>query len=138
MNTLLQDIRYALRQLRKSPGFTLTAVLTLALGVGANATIFSMVSRFILRPAPMGDPRTLLSISTTHDGDQCCNIFAFPVYHDIRDQAKSFSGVAAYYALMPASIGGGGEPERVWGQGVTSNFFEVTELPMGASQAIPR
>jgi predicted permease len=130
MNTLLQDIRYALRQLRKSPGFTLTAVLTLALGVGANTTIFSMVSRFILRPAPMGDPKTLLSVSTTHDGDQCCNIFAFPVYNDIRDQAKSFSGVAAYYALMPASIGGGGEPERVWGQGVTSNFFEVTELPM--------
>ena len=130
MNTLLQDIRYALRQLRKSPAFTLTVILTLALGIGANATIFSMVSRFILRPAPMGDPKTLLSISTTHDRDQCCNIFAFPVYNDIRDQAKSFSGVAAYYALMPASIGGGGEPERVWGQGVTSNFFDVTELPM--------
>ena len=127
---LLQDICDALRQLRKSPAFTLTVLVTLALGIGANATIFSMVSRFILRPAPMGEPKTLLSISTTHEGDQCCNIFAFPVYNDIRDQAKSFSGVAAYYALMPASIGGGGEPERVWGQGVTSNFFEVTELPM--------
>ncbi|MGD0547287.1 MAG: ABC transporter permease, partial [Terracidiphilus sp.] len=130
MNTLLHDLRYALRQLRKSPGFTLTAVLTLALGIGANATIFSMVSRFILRPAPMGDPKTLLSLHTTHDGDQCCNNFPYPVYTDIRDQAKSFSGVAAYYELMPASIGGYGEPERVWGQGVTSNFFDVTELPM--------
>jgi predicted permease len=127
---LLQDIRFALRQLRKSPGFTLTAVFTLGLGIGANATIFSMVSRFILRPAPMGDPTTLMSLHTTHDGDQCCNIFSFPVYTDLRDQTKSFSGVAAYYALMPASIGGYGEPERVWGQGVTSNFFDVTELPM--------
>jgi predicted permease len=130
MNALLRDLRYALRQLRKSPGFTLTAVLTLGLGIGANATIFSMVSRFILRPAPMGDPTTLMSLHTTHDGDQCCNNFSFPVYTDLRDQTKSFSGVAAYYALIPASIGGYGEPERVWGQGVTSNFFDVTELPM--------
>ena len=130
MNTLLQDLRYALRQLRKSPGFTLTVILTLALGIGANAIIFSMVSRFILRPAPMGDPTTLMSIHTTHDRDQCCNNFSFPVYADLRDQAKSFSGVAAYYELMPASIGGYGEPERMWGQGVTSNFFDVTALPM--------
>lgn len=130
MSLLFHDLCYALRHLRKSPGFTLTAVLTLGLGIGANATIFSMVSRFILRPAPMGDPTTLMSLHTTHDRDQCCNNFAFPVYEDIRDQAKSFSGVAAYYPLIPASIGGGGEPERVWGQGVTSNFFDVTELPM--------
>ena len=130
MNALFHDLCYALRHLRKSLGFTLTAVLTLGLGIGANATIFSMVSRFILRPAPMGDPTTLMSLHTTHDRDQCCNDFAFPVYNDIRDQAKSFSGVAAYYPLIPASIGGGGEPERVWGQGVTSNFFDVTELPM--------
>jgi predicted permease len=130
MNTLLQDLRYALRQLRKSPGLTLTVVITLALGVGANATIFSMVSRFLLRPTPMGDPTTLMTLHTTHDGDPCCNDFAYPVYTDIRDQARSFSAVAAYYELMPASISGSGEPERVWGQGVTSNFFDVTELPM--------
>jgi predicted permease len=130
MNTLLQDLRYALRQLRKSPGFTLTAVLTLALGVGANTTIFSMVSRFALRPAPMGDPTTLIMLHTTHDGDQCCNSFPYPVYADLRDRTQSFSGIAAYNELIPASIRGIGEPERVWGQAVTSNFFTVTQLPM--------
>jgi hypothetical protein len=89
-----------------------------------------MVSRFVLRPAPMGDPTTLLTLQTTHDGDECCNNFSFPVYSDIRDQAQSFSDVAAYFELIPASIAGSGEPERVYGQAVTSNFFQVTELPM--------
>ena len=130
IENLLRDLAYSLRRLGKHPAVTAIAILSIGLGIGANATIFSMVSRFLLRPAPMGDPTTLMSISTTHDGDQCCNIFAFPVYNDIRDQARSFSAVAAYYELMPASIGGSGEPERVWGQGVTNNFFEVTELPM--------
>jgi predicted permease len=78
----------------------------------------------------MGDPSNLLSVFTTHEGDQCCNEFPYPVYADVRDQAQSFSGVAAFYELLPAAIGGSGEPERVWGQGVTSNFFSVTQLPM--------
>jgi predicted permease len=100
------------------------------LGIGANATIFSMVSRFVLRPAPMGDPTALLAVHTTFQQDQCCNQFPYPVYADLRDQAQSFSGVAAYNELIPASISGSGEPERVWGQAVTSNFFSVTQLPM--------
>ena len=130
LETLLRDLRYGLRTLGRHRGVTAIAILSIGLGIGANATIFSMVSRFVLRPAPMGDPTTLLGLHTTHGGDPCCNDFSFPVYTDLRDQAKSFSGVAAYYELIPASIGGGGEPERVWGQGVTSNFFDVTELPM--------
>ena len=130
LETLLRDFGYALRTLGKHRVATAIAVLSIGLGIGANATIFSMVSRFLLRPAPMGDPTTLLALQTTHDGDECCNNFSFPVYSDIRDQAKSFSGVAAYFELIPASIGGNGEPERVFGQAVTANFFQVTELPM--------
>jgi predicted permease len=65
-----------------------------------------------------------------HQGDRCCNNFTYPLYTDIRDQVKSFSGVAAFDELIPASIGGNGEPERVFGQAVTSNFFQVAELPM--------
>jgi predicted permease len=125
-----RDIAHGMRTLRKHPAATATAVLSIGLGIGANATIFSMVSRFVLRPAPMGDPSTLLALHTTHEGDQCCNSFPYPVYTDLRDQAQSFSGVAAYFELIPASIAGGGEPERVFGQAVTSNFFQVTELPM--------
>ncbi len=130
LESLLRDLGYAVRTLAKHRGATAIAILSIGLGIGANATIFSMVSRFVLRPAPMGDPATLLAVHTTHDGDQCCNSFPYPVYADLRDQSKSFSGVAAYYELIGASMGGSGEPERVWGQGVTSNFFGVTEIPM--------
>jgi predicted permease len=130
LESLLRDLVYGLRTLARHRGATAIAVLSIGLGIGANATIFSMVNRFVLRPPPMGDPSTLLALHTTHDGDQCCNNFPLPVYSDLRDQAKSFSGVAAYFELVPASIAGGGEPERVFGQAVTSNFFDVTELPM--------
>jgi predicted permease len=130
LDTLVRDVAYGLRTLSKHPGATAIAVLSIGLGIGANATIFSMVSRFVLRPAPVGDPATLLTLHTTHDGDQCCNSFSYPIYADVRDQGQSFSGVAAYNELVPASIGGSGEPERIWGQAVTSNFFSVTQLPM--------
>jgi predicted permease len=130
IESFIRDLAYGLRTLAKHRGATAIAILSIGLGIGANATIFSMVSRFVLRPAPMGDPTTLLALHTTHDGDRCCNAFSWPLYTDLRDQAKSFSGVAAYNELIPASIGGNGEPERVWGQAVTTNFFDVTELRM--------
>lgn len=130
MEMWLQDLRYAFRRLAKSPGMAAAVVVSIGLGIAANATVFAMVSRFVLRPAPVGDPSTLVSLHISHDGDQCCNNFPYPVYTDMRDQAKSFSGVAAYYELVPASIGGNGEPERVWGQAVTSNYFDVAQLGM--------
>jgi len=130
LESLLRDLAYALRTLRKHRGATAAAILSIGLGIGANVTIFSMVNRFVLRPPPMGDPTTLLALHTAHEGDRCCNSFPYPVYTDLRDQATSFSGVAAYFELIPASIAGGGEPERVFGQAVTSNFFQVTQLPM--------
>jgi predicted permease len=130
LEALALDLRYGLRALAKRPAVTGIAILSIGLGIGANATIFSMVSRFVLRPLPVGDPSTLLALSTTHKGDRCCNHFPMPVYQDVADQARSFSGIAAYDELIPASIGGIGEPERVWGQAVTTNFFDVLELPM--------
>jgi predicted permease len=128
--SILQPLSHSLRRLSKSPGFVLSVVLSIGLGIAANATIFSVVSRFVLSLAPVGDPSTLLALHTTHDGDQCCNNFSHPTYTDVRDNAKSFSGVAAYYELVPASIGGNGEPERVWGQATTSNYFDVGRLGM--------
>jgi len=130
IESLLRDLAYGIRTLARHRGATAIAIFSIGLGIGANATIFSMVSRFVLRPAPVGDPTTLLALHTTREGEQCCNNFTLPLYHDVRDQAKSFSGVAAYDELIPASIGGSGEPERVWGQAVTSNFFTVLQLPM--------
>ena len=123
LRALVRDVRYAFRTLAKHPAVTAIAVLSIGLGIGANATIFSMVSRFVLRPAPVGDPSTLLALHIAERGEQCCNSFPLPIYHDLRDQAKSFSGVAAYYELIPASISGGSEPERVWGQGGLVEFL---------------
>jgi predicted permease len=130
VTTLRQDFTYTFRRLSVSPGFVLAVVLSIGLGIATNATIFSIVSRFVLRTAPVGDPPTLLSLHTTHDGEECCNNFSRPTYEDLRDQAKSFSGVAAYYELLPASISGKGEPQRVWGQAATANYFDVARLGM--------
>ena len=130
MAALGQNLVHTFRRFSKSPGFVLAVVISIGLGIAANATIFSMVIRFVLRPAPVGDPATLMSLHTTHDGERCCNQFTWPLYNDVRSQAKSFSGMAAYYELLPASIGGSGEPERAWGQSATANYFDVAQLRM--------
>lgn len=130
LESLLRDVHYSVRSLVRNRLVTAVAILSIGLGIGSNTTIFSVVSRFVLRPAPVGDPRTLLSLHIMHDGDRCCNPFPWPVFSDLREQATEFSDVAAYYDLVPASISGGSEPERVWGQGVTPNFFRVALLQM--------
>ncbi len=124
-----QDLTYTFRRLSKSPGLTAVAVVSIALGIAANSTIFSMVSRFILRPAPVGDPATLLELHTTQR-EECCNHFSWPMLTDLREQTHSFSALAAYFELVPASMGGSGDPERVWGQATTSNFFDVAQMRM--------
>ncbi len=129
MTAWLEEMRQTLRRLWKAPGVVLAVIVSVGLGIAANATIFSMVSRFVLSPAPVGDPNTLVALHTTTRGE-CCNHFSWPLFSDLRDQAKSFSGVSAYHDLLPASIGGHGEPERVWGQAATSNYFNVAQLGM--------
>jgi predicted permease len=127
---LIQDIRYALRQLRKSPGFTLTVIVTLALGIGANTTIFSMVSRFVLRPAPVGDPATLLALHPSFRNIQCCLPFSWPLYEDVQRSEQIVRRRCRISPMLSALIGDNGEAERVWRQAVTTNFFDVTELRM--------
>lgn len=129
LESLFRDFRFAARLLLHKPTFTLIAILTLALGIGANATIFAMVSRFVLHSAPVGDPATLLSLHTT-DHNECCNSFSWPLYNDLRQNAQSFSGVTGFYELLPASVSGNGDPERLWGQATATNFFDVTELSL--------
>ena len=133
-----QNLTYAFRRISRLPGLALVVIVSIGLGIAANATVFSMISRFVLRPAPVGDPSTLMSLHTTHDGEQCCNNFPWPLYLDVRDQARSFSGVAAYYELVPASIGGNGEPARVWGQAATWNFFDVAQVGMTIGRGFTR
>ena len=128
LESVVRDVHYSLRSPVRNRLVTAVAILSIGLGVGSNTTIFSIVSRFVLRPVPVGDSGTLLSLHIMHDGDCCCNQFPWPVFSDLREQATEFSDVAAYFDLIPSSISGGSEPERVWGQGVTPNFFGVAQL----------
>jgi len=129
LENFTRDLRLAFRTLAKAPAFAAVVILTLALGIAANATIFAMVSRFVLHTAPVGDPPTLLTVHTT-DHNECCNTFSWPLFADVRDNAKSFSGVAGFYELLPASISGRGDPQRLWGQATSTNFFDVAQLGM--------
>jgi predicted permease len=130
MRIRLDELAYFYRRILKWPGLAFAIVASIGLGIAANATIFSMVSRFLLSPPPVAEPSQLVTIYTYQDGDRCCNHLPWPVFRDLRDHAKSFSGVAAYYELVPASISGFGDPERVWGQAASSNYFDVAQLPM--------
>ena len=125
-----RDLQHTIRRLSRSPGIVLAVVISIGLGIAGNATIFSVVSTFLLRSAPVGDPRTLMGLYTTQNKSCCGNNVSWQLYGDMREQARSFSGIAAYYPMMPASIGGYGEPERVWGELATANFFDVAQIHM--------
>ncbi len=119
MSTLLQDLRYALRQLRHSPGFTLTAVLTLALGIGANVVVFSVLNSLILQPLNFSHPRQVVSIQCTNNG---YGVTSYPNYRDLRDRNSMFSGVAMY-RFIPAGLETSSGAQQVWGDLVSGNYF---------------
>jgi predicted permease len=129
MNGLLQDLRYALRTLARSPGLSLAAVLTLGLGIGANSAMFGVVDRLFFRPpAHVVDPDRVvrLYVTTTDSpwGTNTSPIGTYPRYEDFRDHAQSFAAVAAY-GVGTFSLGLGPQAEPVTGRLVTASFFSV-------------
>ena len=130
MTTLFQDLRYALRQLRRSPGFTLVAVLTLALGIGANTTIFSVMNATILKKLSFPDPDRLVLVWQTYGkGPDNYSIVSAPNYWDFERQNHVFEGIALFDSAgrgYNLSTGGSNaEPEQVSGLRVSANFFSV-------------
>jgi len=131
MQALWQDIRYGLRMLAKHLGFTAIAVLTLALGIGANTAIFSLLNQILLRQLPVRDPKELVvlrapGVRTGHiwsDGDDS-ESFSYPLYKGLRDNNPVFAGIFGRYAFS-ASIASRGKTERGSGELVTGNYFEV-------------
>jgi len=132
LETLWQDLRYGGRLLRKSPMFTLVAVVTLALGIGANTAIFSLTYQVLLKYLPVPHPEELVVLrspgpkegATTSDGDGAAS-FSYPMYKDLRERSgQVFTGLLARFAV-PLSISGQGHTERASGELVSGNYFEV-------------
>lgn len=128
------DLRYTLRRLARRPGLVFVVVLSIAIGIAANATVFSLVSRFLLQRPPVGDPVNVVTLARYHHHGECCNNLPLPVVNDVRAQQKSFTDVAAYFDLMPAAIGNGSEPVREWGQAATAAYFNVLNMKMVAGR----
>jgi putative ABC transport system permease protein len=127
MATLIQDLKFALRMLAKNPGFTAVAVVTLALGIGANTAMFSVVNGVLLQPLPFKDPGRLVALGEkTRQFDM--SSFSYPNLHDWQDQNRSLDGLAGFN-WQDCNLTGGGEPEHVSGKRVTANFFLVFGVP---------
>jgi putative ABC transport system permease protein len=125
MNTLWQDLRYGARMLWKNSGFTLIAVLTLALGIGANTAIFSVVYALLLRPLPFAEAERLLWLGGWAGNDKEQGVTPAD-FLDYREQSKSFAQLAASVSdSVPMNLTGDGEPERVKGGMVTANYLDV-------------
>src|SRR5262252_998592 len=129
MKTVGQDIHYALRTLLKSPGFTVAAMIVLALGIGANTAVFSVVNAVLLRPLPFPESQRLMAVRLTDPKQDMFGSFGDADFIAFRDQQQSFSHVAAYaQGQSEFNFSSGSEPRRVRGVAVTADFFETLGL----------
>lgn len=119
---LLQDLRYGLRALSHSPGFAAIAIISLAMGVGANSVVFSAINTLLLRPFPIPEAERVYSINRNRTPSN-----SFPNYREIRDHNQVFEGLFAY-RIVPMSLEDRGTAQRVWGLLVTGNYFDTLKV----------
>ncbi len=126
MDILTQDLKYAVRRLFASPGFTAVAVLSLALGIGANTALFTLVNTLLLKGAGVEDPATLVEVYTSEEDGYPYSTASYPDYYDLRDESgEVFQAVAAYAVTFAQTEVDGGEPMMTLGEVVTGNYFEM-------------
>src|SRR4029077_15232721 len=126
MNGWLQDFRYAVRQLRKSPGFAAVAILTLALGIGANTAVFSVIDGVLLRPLPFHEPDHLFAVWAVSPEEKSIKTGASgPDFQDYKEQSRAFEGLAELLPHFTYSFTGQGEPRNVICTGISYDFFPM-------------
>ena len=134
MQTLWQDVRYATRMLIKNPGFSAIAILSLALGIGANTTIFTVVNAILLHPLPVKDISRLVQVDTvdTKTRVTAANVtkldMSYPNFQDYARENQVFTGLGCYVGPLPLTWSGGTEAKQVLGQMVTANYFAILGL----------
>jgi predicted permease len=135
MSTLLQDLRYSIRLLLKTPGFSLTAILVLALGIGANAAVFSLVNTLVLKPMAGADrPGKLVGIySHNHTRPDSYRAHSYPAYVDVRDKVDGFSQVMAFSVSL-VGLGEGDATRRTFASSVTGNYFSTLGVDLLAGR----
>src|SRR5918995_4517617 len=133
MDSFWQDVRHGLRGLAKSPGFTVTIALTLGLGIGANAAVFSIVNTLLLRPLPVADPGNLYVLAVSHQDNEQPHSVSWPDYLDYRDRSSVFSDLAAY-SIEFAGLSADNRADRLAVSYVTGNFFSM----LGVTPAVGR
>ena len=126
MDSLIKDLRYAVRGLIKHPGFVAIAVITLALGIGANTAIFSLVNTVLLRSLPVDRPGEIVSVAV-RGANNSFSAFSYPNYIDFRDRNEVLSGLLVY-RFVPLALSRGGTNERIWGYEVSGNYFDVLNV----------
>src|SRR5215469_1352734 len=119
-----QDLRYSVRQLRKSPAFTIAAILTLAMAIGANAVMFSVLNGILLRPLSVPQPESLYLVESASDKNTSQS---YPDYVDFRDRNRSFDGLAAF-AMGQVAINPGGGPSVEWNVEASCNYFDALRI----------
>ena len=133
MGTFLQDLRYGSRMLLKRPGLSSIAIITLALGIGANTAIFSLVNTVLLRPLPIDRPEQLVSLNSDSPGGNNVPTLSYPNYRDFRDRNDVLAGLLCY-RFSPISLSNNGVNERMWAYLVSGNYFDL----LGVKPALGR
>jgi macrolide transport system ATP-binding/permease protein len=127
MENLIKDVRYGVRMLMKNPGVTLVAIITLALGIGANTAIFSGVSAFLMRPLNVPNANDLIRPQEVSEDRGLSDEMSYPDYLDYRSQATSFTGLAAE-DMLSVAIDADNQNDLIWGQVVSANYFDVLQV----------
>src|SRR5580704_10208542 len=143
MNSIMPDLRYALRQLRKTPTFALTAIVTLALGIGANTAIFTVFNQVLLKMLPVEKPHELVRLSYVGSnmgrmnvfGGDSTDYFSYPMYRELRDRNAVFSGLLANSETQVGAVWKN-QPELVNAELVSGNYFEVLGVGAAAGRTL--